>query len=248
MDDWRPIAHVEEPEQMSRQRSRRLVDWIDHGRRLVHWFGVARIFTTLVTVPLIGFGVFALLRPERAPVEADIRYASTVTTGDRNPVIATKRAGDMAVGDEDSAEILVHVAGHVYSPGVYALAVTGRIVDAIRAAGGAQPIADLNAINLAHRLTDGDQIYVPAVGEVVRSSTTGRVGVDNGEEPTVFPIDINTATASVLDELPGIGPSTAAAIIAHRENVGRFTSTSGLLDVPGIGASKFDAIKDLVRV
>jgi len=248
MDDWRPIAHVEEPEQMPRQRPTQRVAWIEHGRALVHWFGVARIFTALVTLPLIGFGIFALLRPAPAPVEADIRYASTVPTSDRSAFITANRAGEPVAGEAASAEILVHVAGHVHSPGVYSLAVTGRIVDAIRAAGGAQPIADLNAINLALRLDDGDQIYVPAVGEVVRSSTTGRIGVDNEDEPSVFPIDINSATASVLEELPGVGPSTAAAIIAHRENVGRFTSTSGLLDVPGIGASKFEAIKDLVTV
>lgn len=248
MDDWRPIAHVEEPDQIQRQGSNRLVAWIDHGRSLVHWFGAARIFTTLVTVPLIGFGVFALLRPESTPVEAGIGYASTVPTSDQGPSISRNRPGEVPVEDEASAEILVHVAGHVYSPGVYTLSDTGRIVDAIRAAGGAQPIADLNAINLALRLSDGDQIYVPAVGEVVRSSTSGRIGVENGDTPTVFPIDINSATASVLEELPGVGPSTAAAIIAHRENVGRFASTSGLLDVPGIGAAKFDAIKDLVKV
>jgi competence protein ComEA len=247
MDDWRPIAHVDAPERIARRSPRRVAEWIDHGRRLVHWFGVARIFTTLVTVPLIGFGVFALLRPEPMPVEADIRYASTFANEDRGSAAATNAGGELPVEGEQS-EILVHVAGHVYSPGVYALAVTGRIVDAIRAAGGAQPIADLDAINLALRLSDGDQIYVPAVGETVLTSTTGRIGIDNGEDPIVFPIDINTATAPVLEELPGIGPSTAAAIIAHRENVGRFTSTSDLLDVPGIGSSKFAAIQDLVRV
>ncbi|MFM8857361.1 MAG: helix-hairpin-helix domain-containing protein [Actinomycetota bacterium] len=248
MDDWRPIAHVEELEQMPRRQPRQLATWIDHGRRLVHWFGAARIFTTLVTVPLIGFGVFALLRPEPSPVEADIRYASTVPTSDQGSIIDANREGKVTVEAGTSAGIVVHVAGHVYSPGVYTLTVTGRIVDAIRAAGGAQPIADLNAINLALRLSDGDQIYVPAVGEVVRSSTAGRIGVESDDERSVFPIDINSATASVLEELPGIGPSTAAAIIAHRENVGRFASTSGLLDVPGIGTSKFEAIKDLVRV
>lgn len=249
MDDWRPIAHVEESESASEERSSRLGEWIDHVRRLVHWFGVARIFTTVVTVPLIGIGVFALVRPEPAPVEADIRYASTIpeSVGDHT-MTSTDRGGDASAGDAPLREIVVHVAGHVYSPGVYTLGAQGRIVDAIRAAGGAQPVADLDAINLAHPLSDGDQIYVPAFGEAVRTSTTGRVGVDSDDESSIFPVDINTATALVLEELPGVGPSTAAAIIAHRENVGRFTSTSGLLDVPGIGAAKYEAIKDLVRV
>lgn len=239
MDDWRPIAPADEPEPTSEHRFPRLVAWIEHGRRLLHWFGVARLFTTLVTIPLIGFGIFALVRPEPAPVESDLAYASTVPAGDREPFVP---------GTQPAGEIVVHVAGHVYAPGVYTLAIDGRIVDAIRAAGGAQPIADLNAINLALHLEDGDQIYVPAVGEVVRAATSGRVGVDSDEEASVFPVDINTASASVLDELPGVGPSTAAAIIAHRDKVGPFSSTTGLLDVPGIGAAKFEAIKDLVTV
>lgn len=239
MDEWRPIVSVDEPKASagSPLGTSRLAEWIRHGRELIGWIGAARIFTALVTLPLVGLGAYMLLRPAPAPIETSIDYASTVPKTD-----------ELAVGQErsDRQEVVVHVAGHVNSPGVYVLDLGQRIVDAIRAAGGAQPIADLNSINLALTLGDGDQIYVPAIGESPMTSAQGRVGSPVGDDSNVFPININTASASTLEELPGVGPSTAAAIIGYREKVGAFASPSGLLDVPGIGATKFEALKNLV--
>lgn len=243
MDEWRPVAPADEPisERNSLRVDHRFLDLMRHGRDLVHWFGIGRLVTLLVTCPLVGLGAYVLLRAPSAPTEGTIEYATTMPSFPPE----TSRA-DAQVGQRPSEKIWVHVAGHVLSPGVYAIRVGERIVDAIRAAGGAQPIADLNAINLASTVKDGDQVYVPAVGEVQLASPVGRVGSKASGVERVFPVNINTAGAAALEELPGIGPSTAAAIIGHRDKIGSFTTTSDLLDVPGIGSAKFEAIKDLV--
>jgi len=112
----------------------------------------------------------------------------------------------------------------------------------IDAAGGALGRADLDAINLAARVDDGAQIHVPAVGEIVTLGVPAPAGGPKA------PIDLNTADEAALDSLPGVGPSTAAAIVERRRQVGRFVTVDDLLDVPGIGPAKVEALRDLVRV
>lgn len=139
--------------------------------------------------------------------------------------------------------VVVHVAGAVRSPGVYSLLADARVEDALDAAGGALPGADLDQLNLAAPLPDGVQIRVPLVGEVL--PVTPSLGL---ADPAEGPIDINRATESQLDDLPGVGPATAAAIVGWREEHGPFSSTEGLLDVPGIGPAKLAGLVDLVVV
>jgi competence protein ComEA len=137
------------------------------------------------------------------------------------------------------AEIYVHILGQVVNPGLYALPEGARAVDAVAAAGGFTAEADAAGINLARFVSDGEQIVVPAIGEVpVGSSGLGGDGR----------VNLNTADAAALDTLPGIGPATAAKIIAWRDRNGRFASVDDLLDVGGIGPAKLDAIRDLVTV
>jgi competence protein ComEA len=144
--------------------------------------------------------------------------------------------------------VVVHVVGAVPTPGVQHLPAGSRVADAVQAAGGATPDADLARVNLAAELTDGQQIYVPRVGEspptpITPAGTTGDPAT--GPEPLV---DINTATAAELDELPGIGPTTAEAIITTREERGGFTSVDDLLDVRGIGDAKLAELRPRVTV
>lgn len=134
--------------------------------------------------------------------------------------------------------VVVHVSGAVRTPGVYTLASSARVVDAIDAAGGATAQADLHLLNLAAVLEDGQQIRVPLPGEEPPPSTAERSG----------PLDLNRADALQLQELSGVGPATAAAIVAHREEHGPFRAVDDLLDVPGIGPAKLDAIVDDVVV
>ena len=144
--------------------------------------------------------------------------------------------------------LTVHVAGRVSAPGVYQLSLGSRIVDAVRAAGGAAPDADLHAVNLARPLEDGQQVYVPAQGERPPGSAAGPLDDSDDSTNPDLPVNINSATVEDLDRLPGIGPTTATAIVAHRDQHGPFASTDGLLDVPGIGPAKLAALSGLVAV
>lgn len=194
---------------------------------------------------MVGFGAFFLLRTPAMPVEASMTYASSV------PVTGSVSSGVTGSQTPVSVpDIAVHVAGNVLKPGVYDLPGDARVVDAIRLAGGATAIADLNAINLANPLNDGQQVYVPAVGEKVLPSSNGisagGVGTGSAINSVEYPININTADVALLDELPGVGPSTAQAIVTYRDQNGPFASVSGLEDVPGIGPAKVAAIQGLV--
>jgi len=141
------------------------------------------------------------------------------------------------------AEVVVHVAGAVAAPGVYRLSDGARTIDAISAAGGARADADVARINLAARLTDGVRVYVPAVGEAATPLVEGSADGD-----TPGPINLNAATADQLDALPGVGPATAAAIVAYRRDHGPFSAVEQLLEVRGIGPSKFEQLRSLVVV
>jgi competence protein ComEA len=205
------------------------------------WFGWGRLITMCACIPLVGFGAFFHLRTPAPPVEASLTYASTV--------VSSGRLEDSQV-PTTIATVAIHVAGNVLKPGVYEMPADSRVVDAIRIAGGANAIADLNAINLANRLNDAQQVYVPAVGEKVPPSSNGLsaggVGTGSATNSVEYPININTADVALLDELPGVGPSTAQAIVTYRDQNGPFASVSGLEEVPGIGPAKVAAIQRLV--
>ncbi len=145
--------------------------------------------------------------------------------------------------------VVVHVAGQVANPGVYAVASGARVADAVIAAGGAAGEADLEQVNLAARVADGERIYVPKKGEpappVVGASTAG--GGPKAGAPASL-VDLNTATAEQLEALPGVGPATSKAILTYRTSHGRFRSVTELLEVPGIGPAKLEALRPLVRV
>jgi competence protein ComEA len=132
--------------------------------------------------------------------------------------------------------LVVDVAGAVRRPGLYRLATGTRVDDAVAAAGGGTARADITAVNLAAPLSDGEQVLVPARG------AAGAAGASAGS--TI--VDLNSATAEQLDTLPGIGPSTAAKIIAYRQQHGAFHSLAELDAISGIGPSKLAELKGLV--
>lgn len=138
------------------------------------------------------------------------------------------------------APVVVYVVGMVRHPGVYRLRSTSRLQAAVRAAGGARPGADLQAINLAAPIADGQQIVVPARGAAPASAAGG------GAPTADAPVSLSTATASQLEELDGIGPTLAARIVEWRTGHGPFTSVDQLGDVPGIGDARLDALRDRV--
>jgi competence protein ComEA len=189
----------------------------------------ARVAAGVALVLALVVGAVLLLRsPDGPPPEVSM----TVAGGPDDPA-ATSTSSSVP------SEVVAHAAGAVAAPGVYRLAGGARVGDLVSAAGGPLPGADLDQVNLAAPVTDGERVYVPVEGEVV---TPPSGTADPG------PVDLNAATAEQLDALPGVGPSTAAAILDERERRGGFRSVDELLDVRGIGPAKLEQLRELVRV
>ncbi|BCW40735.1 hypothetical protein StoSoilB3_22700 [Arthrobacter sp. StoSoilB3] len=151
---------------------------------------------------------------------------------------------------------MVHVAGAVGKPGVVSLPQGSRVFQAIDAAGGAAPGADLTALNLAEVLTDGIKVYIPVVGETPpqNSPVAGAGAVSGAASGTAGPaatgakVNINTASLEELGTLPRVGPVTAQRILDWRKEHGAFTSVDELDAVDGIGPKLMESLKDLVTV
>ena len=141
--------------------------------------------------------------------------------------------------------VIVHITGAVPRPGVYALPQGARIQDAISAAGGFLAEAEKSQINLAALLEDGEKLDIPYIEGASPIITTA---VPEVVTSTTELIDINTASAVELEELPGIGPTTAQKIVEYREQNGPFLSTEDIINVSGIGPGTYERIKDLITV
>lgn len=157
---------------------------------------------------------------------------------------------DKAAG---ALEIAVHVCGCVNNPGVYTLCAGARINDAVAAAGGFTPEADVNYLNLAGFLQDGVKVYVPSVdetkdlaGEGADVVSSGMIGI--GADVDDGLVNINTATRDELMTLPGVGESKANAIIKYREENGGFETISQIMNISGIKDGLFNKIKDKIKV
>lgn len=188
-----------------------------------------------------GDGVSAAVSMEDVDSESD----DTRQQGDDDDA-ATDAAHDEA--DEDAATVTVDVSGAVATPSVVTLAEGSRVADAIDAAGGALPEADLAQLNRAARLTDGEKVHVPITGEQAAGAAgTATDSVETGAVTQQL-ININTATEAELDVLPGVGPSTAEAIVADREENGPFSTIEDLMRVSGIGEKKFEKLAGQICV
>jgi len=148
--------------------------------------------------------------------------------------------------EEKPGELVVHVCGAVKNPGIYTLTKDARVADAVGLAGGLADEAIEEAVNMAMKLTDSMQIYIPgtshqSVAAIENMSVAARTS-DTGK------VNINTATASQLRELPGIGPALAERIIDYRTSAGKFERVEDLMKVSGIGEKKYADLKSLVTV
>lgn len=137
-------------------------------------------------------------------------------------------------------EVVVHVTGAVDSPGLYHLPGGARVADALEAAGGPAAEAVLDTVNLARAVTDGEQVAVPDRAAVERAEEG-----EAGQRPD-GKTDLNRASASDLENLPGVGPVLAARIVGHRERHGPFARVADLLEVAGIGERTLEAVEELV--
>lgn len=202
-------------------------------------------------------GVWWVVRVPPPPPEASIPFATTSVASN---TIASNTDASSAL--PTGANITVYVSGEVVKPGVYVLLATSRVIDALQAAGGATNQADLVVVNLAAPLVDAAQVFIPRIGSTPRvtlprphaginlpiAGGSGGAGVGGGATSAAGIVDINSATLSDLDALPGVGPSTAQAIIDYRTANGPYVSVDDLLNVRGIGPSKLAAMRARVRV
>lgn len=224
----------------------------DPGRAGAVGLAIVAALAVLVTV-------FTLLRDRPAPV----------MSAKLPPVEKVSTAGPRASAGPGAAPspgpdrpVVVSVVGLVHTPGLVTLPPGARIADALQAAGGAVNGADTIGLNMARPLDDGEQIVVglaPAPGQptVLGSSVaTATTPTSKAPAPTKGSakpkpgqaVDLNTATVEELDALPGVGPVTAAAIVAWRQSNGKFTSVDQLADVEGIGPARLEKLRALVRV
>ena len=216
----------------------------------------ARLATGAGAVLLVAVSAWWLLRPGRLPVEASLPRAGVASTAPRTagagPSVARPAAhGDPAVtvGPAPPTTIgglVVQAAGAVVHPGVYRLAEGARVADLVAAAGGPAADADVDRVPLAAHLADGQRVSVPRVGQPADPGAPGASG-GTATSRAAGPIDLNAADVAELDTLPGVGPATAAAIVAYRDKHGRFGSVDDLGNVPGIGPAKLAALRDLVH-
>jgi competence protein ComEA len=193
-------------------------------------------------------GVGGASAGETAPPPAT--RASGTTTGSTRGSSGAAAAPTTAKGQP--ARLAVHVAGAVVHPGVVEVAAGSRVIDALEAVGGAQPGADLDRLNLAAKVADGQRVYVakageadPGVGDAVDPNGAGATG-DSGAP--AGKVNLNTATQAQLESLPGIGPTYAQSIIAERQRRGGFQSVNDLRSVHGIGDKRFAELAPLVTV
>ncbi|MFH5823553.1 helix-hairpin-helix domain-containing protein [Georgenia sp. AZ-5] len=227
-----------------------------------------------------GLGVWALVGapppaqplpgPDTTVSEAgDEGRAQPAGPGEQGPAEPAPAAGtapSAGAGSATPGVVVVHVAGAVARPGVVELAAGARVGEAVDAAGGATPEAELAAVNLARLLVDGEQVYLPRVGEQLPGSQAGAgpagpagggpgaaasdggTGGGSGAPAGGAPVNLNTATAADLDGLPGVGPAIAERILQWRELNGPFTTVDDLDAVPGIGPATMERLRPLVAV
>lgn len=143
---------------------------------------------------------------------------------------------------ETEEKIVIYITGEVINEGVYELDIGSRIANAIEAAGGTKETANLRNVNLAYELEDGEKIYIPNINE------TENEILDAEKEDKEREININKANIEELQELSGVGESTAESIIKYREENGKFRTIEEIMNVPGIGENKFENIKEKIKV
>ena len=156
--------------------------------------------------------------------------------------------GGQTADEDEDASVVVDVAGAVANPSVVELKAGARVQDAITAAGGVTAEADVNALNRAIVCEDGQKIYVPRQGETPMPAGGQSVAGAGSAGAESALVNINTADEKALDALPGVGPSTAQAIIEDREANGAFSSIEDLMRVSGIGEKKFEKLKSGICV
>ena len=190
--------------------------WLDRYRGI--------LFFGLIVVALAAVVLFQILRPSSQPIM--LSTATPLPSPEATPTARPLR---------------VYVSGAVQHPDVYTLPPDSIVKDAVLAAGGPAGDADLDRINLAASVADGQQIYVPRQGEEDLPLQTF-----SGQRSSDFRVNINTADAAALETLPGIGPALAQRILEHRQAHGPFLRVEDIMEVSGIGKATFEKLSDQI--
>ncbi len=205
----------------------------------------------LMVAALVGVGgmAWAVWSPHGASKDAaPVHVVGSSTSSTRPSTVAPTTT--------TPAELVVDVAGAVRHPGPVRVAGDARVADALAAAGGTGADADLERVDRAAPLRDGQRVYVPRVGQrsipdvvgVTGGEGTSSAPATGGGETSSGPVNVNTADAQQLTALPGVGPATAQAILDYRTSNGPFTSVDQLLEVRGIGPAKMATLRPHVTV
>ena len=224
------------------------------GSRLRIGLGAAVVLLLLVlgvTAAVTAIGQVG--HSVEVPVNTGSALPNASTSG--VPAPAPSAGSTMPPAGGQELGVFVHVLGAVARPGLFEVHQGARVVDVVAAAGGLLPTADQAGLNLARLVADGEQLYVPAQGEVVtgppaETNAGGRAGAGAGagSGAATPKVNLNTATAADLETLPRIGPAMAQRILDYRAAEGRFASIDDLRNVTGIGDKTFAALKELITV
>ena len=231
---------------------------------------VGAIALAVVAALAVLVTIVTVVRDRPAPVmSAKLPPVEKASTASPRPSASPRSSEIPGAGRPADADrpVVVSVVGLVHTPGLVTLAPGARIADALKAAGGVLDGADTIGLNMARPIADGEQIVVGlapvsgqprSLGSSVASGSAPVPGPTPGATPGSGPasakpkapavVDLNTATVQQLDALPGVGPVTAAAIVAWRQANGKFTSVDQLADVEGIGPARLEKLRALVRL
>lgn len=207
-------------------------EWTPREKKLAVSLGI-------VVLLLIGGTIMVWTGEEEKPASVQVKEYSS------RPKEATPKKKEK---EKKADEWVVDIKGSVKHPGVYRFSPGARVQEAVQKAGGPEKQADLDRVNLAAPLSDGMALYIPAKGEDMPSSMNIEGSQTSSARASNGTIKLNTASAEELQELNGIGPSKAEAIISYREENGPFTSVEQLTEVPGIGEKTLDQLRDQIAV
>ena len=216
---------------------------------------IVGILASVVVIGVIFF--YILFKDQQTEIDLDQLVDGVQSEINQSEENMNNNSNQMK--EEQKETIIVHITGEVKNTGIVTLEKGARIADAIKKAGGETKEADLNEINLAYELQDGQQIYIPnkkdKIGNKEKMYITSESGNNvikqegsSNNKGVNKKVNINTANQSELETLPGIGESIAGRIIEYREQNGKFQKIEDLQNVKGIGDSKFAKIKELVTV
>ncbi|WP_235714604.1 helix-hairpin-helix domain-containing protein [Neobacillus dielmonensis] len=222
--------------------------------RLKDWLMEHKVYAIIFVIIAIGSGYYFFQQENQQLISSP--------TNTTNQNVELKEKEETAKVQEETAKVqeetvqkseplMVDIKGQIHQPGVYTANAGDRVIDVISRAGGFTELADQSQVNLAQHIQDEMIIYIPAMGEQGTDSTVVASGggtVSAGQGQKQGKININKADATELENLPGIGPSKAAAIIEYRETSGPFKTPEDLKNISGIGDKTYEKLKDLVAV